>query len=184
MATLRYFALGGAAALLAACAGQPPAAPSAAKSPWPSWVLQPESPGVAAAECVEASGNLSLDRTQAATAARVTLARNLEVNIQASDELVAAKTGAQATQSFRSSAKVLTDKALTNSRVTRLEEVEVGKGRWLCAEVSLDAAGTRSLVKEAVAATHTTASAEVEEMLLQQFRRRSVTAQVVQKNVQ
>jgi hypothetical protein len=164
---------------LAACASKP------AASPWPAWVLQPDAAGGAtAAECVESSGNLSLDRTQAAAAARVTLARNLEVNIQGSDELVASKTGAQASQTFRSSAKLLTEKALTNSRVTRVEEVTVGKGRWLCAEVGLDSAGTRSFVKQAVETTGTTASAEVEEMLLAQFRRRSVQPQVVQKSVQ
>lgn len=164
-----------AATLLAGCA-------SKAASPWPSWVLQPEAAGgVAAAECVESSGNLSLDRSQAAAAARVTMARNLEVNIQASDELTSAKTGAKSTQSFTSLAKVLTEKALTNTRITRVEEVVVGKGTWLCAEVALDANGTRSLVKQAVDTTGTTASADVEEMLLQQFRRRSVQAQVVQK---
>jgi hypothetical protein len=163
-------------ALLAGCASKP-------VSPWPSWVLQPEAAGgVAAAECVESSGNLSLDRSQAAAAARVTMARNLEVNIQASDELTSTKTGAKSMQSFQSVAKVLTEKALTNTRVTRIEEVVVGKGTWLCAEVALDAGGTRSLVKQAVDSTGTTASADVEEMLLQQFRRRSVQAQVVQKS--
>lgn len=182
MATLRTLSLAVAASLLAACAAKPA---STAAGPWPAWVLQPEAAGgVAAAECVEASGNLSLDRTQAAAAARVTLARNLEVNIQASDELVASKTGAAASQTFRSSARLLSEKALTNTRVTRMEEVASGKGRWLCAEVTLDAAGTRSLVKDAVATTQTTASADVEEMLLQQFRRRSVASQAVQKNPQ
>lgn len=167
------------AALLAACASRP------AASAWPAWVLAPESAGgVAAAECVESSGNLSLDRSQAAAAARVTMARNLEVNIQASDELYAAKTGKQSTQTFKSSAKVLTDKALTNTRVTRVEEVTLGKGQWLCAEVALDSAGTRGLVKQAVETTGAAPSADVEEMLLQQFRRRSVQAQVVQKSAQ
>lgn len=175
---LRILACVGVAGVVAACASSPQPPRS---SSWPAWVLQPEaSGGVAAAECVEASGNLSLDRTQAASAARVTLARNLESNIQASDELLASKTsGAPASQTFRSSAKLLSQKALTNTRVTRLEEV----GKWLCAEVTLDAAGTRSLVKEAVATTNTTASADVEEMLLQQFRRRSVPSQA-QKTVQ
>lgn len=181
MSALRILSLGSVACLLAACGS----APSTPSSPWPAWVLQPDGAGgVAAAECVESSGNLSLDRTQAAAAARVTLARNLETNIQASDELVSSKTGAQSSQSFRSSAKLLSEKALTNTRVTRLEEISTAKGKWLCAEVTLDSAGTRSLVKEAVAATNTTASADVEEMLLQQFRRRSVPSQVSQKNVQ
>lgn len=180
MSTLRILSLGAAACLMAACASNKPAAAT-----WPAWVLQPDAAGgVAAAECVESSGNLSLDRTQAAAAARVTLARNLEVNIQSSDELLSSKTGAQSSQTFRSSAKLLSEKALTNTRVTRVEEVSAGKGKWLCAEVTLDAAGTRSLVKEAVAATHNTASADVEEMLLQQFRKRSVPSQVTQKNLQ
>lgn len=175
----RILAIGLFAGVLAACASKP------ASSPWPAWVLQPDAGGgVAAAECVESSGNLSLDRTQAAAAARVTLARNLEVNIQSSDELITSKTGAQSSQTFRSNAKLLSEKALTNTRVSRLEEVSAGKGKWLCAEVTLDSAGTRSLVKEAVAKTNTTASADVEEMLLQQFRRRSVPSQVSQKNVQ
>jgi len=173
------------AALLAACASKPSTTALPVSTTWPSWVVQPETAGgLAAAECVESSGNLSLDRSQAAAAARVTMARNLEVNIQASDELTTAKTGAQSTQSFKSSAKVLTEKALTNTRVTRLEEVATGKGAWLCAEVSLDSAGTRSLVKQAVETTGTAASPDVEEMLLQQFRRRSVQAQVVQKSAQ
>jgi len=168
------------AALLAACASGKPAS-----SAWPAWVVAPETAGgVAAAECVESSGNLSLDRSQAAAAARVTMARNLEVNILASDELYTSKTGAQSAQSFKSSAKVLTEKALTNTRVTRIEEVAAGKGQWLCAEVSLDSAGTRSLVKQAVETTGAAPSADVEEMLLQQFRRRSVQAQVVQKSAQ
>jgi hypothetical protein len=178
MVTLRPLAVGLAAAVLAACASKP-------SSPWPDWVLNPDSGGgVAAAECVESSGNLSLDRTQAAAAARVTLARNLETNIQASDELLSSKTGSQGSTTFRSSAKLLTEKALTNTRVTRVEEVAAGKGKWLCAEVALDAAGTRSLVKEAVTTAKAPASADVEEMLLQQFRRRSVPSQAVQKSVQ
>lgn len=179
MDTPRTLVIGALMGLLAACASKP------APSPWPAWVLQPDAGGgVAAAECVESSGNLSLDRTQAAAAARVTLARNLEANIQASDELISSKTGAQSSQAFRSNARLLSEKALTNTRVTRVEEVSAGKGKWLCAEVTLDSAGTRSLVKEAVASTQTTASAEVEEMLLQQFRRRSVPSQVSQKNLQ
>ncbi len=170
--------LGLAAALLAGC-GSPPV------SPWPAWVIKPEAAGgIAAAECVESSGNLSLDRSQAAAAARVTMARNLEVNIQASDELSTSKTGAKSAQSFTSSATVLTDKALTNTRVTRLEEVTVGKSKWLCAEVSIDSVGTRSLVKQAVETIGSAASPDVEEMLLQQFRRRSPPAQVVQKSSQ
>jgi hypothetical protein len=182
MDTPRILAMGLFAGLLAACASKPATSPG---SPWPAWVLQPDAGGgVAAAECVESSGNLSLDRTQAAAAARVTLARNLETNIQSSDELISSKTGAQSSQTFRSNAKLLSEKALTNTRVTRVEEVAAGKGTWLCAEVTLDAAGTRSLVKEAVAATQTTASANVEEMLLQQFRRRSVPSQVSQKTLQ
>jgi hypothetical protein len=182
MDTPRILAASVVAGLLAACASQPAPPPRPA---WPAWVLQPDAAGgVAAAECVASSGNLSLDRTQAAAAARVTLARNLEVNIQASDELLSAKTGAQSSQTFRSSAKLLSEKALTNTRVSRLEEISAGQGKWLCAEVTLDSAGTRSLVKEAVAATNTTASADVEEMLLQQFRRRSVPSQVSQKTPQ
>ncbi len=178
MVAARIVFAGAVAALAAACASQP-------ASPWPSWVLQPEAAGgVSAAECVEASGNLSLDRSQAATAARVTMARNLEVNIQASDELYTSKTGKQSSQSFKSSAKVLTEKALANTRVTRIEEVTAGKGKWLCAEVSLDASGTRSLVKQAVETAGAAPSADVEEMLLQQFRRRSVPAQVVRKSTQ
>jgi len=189
MNPVRIASLCAMAALLAACGSKPTAAPSSASSGWPSWVLQPEATGgVAAAECVEASGNLSLDRSQAASAARVTMARNLEVNIQASDELTASKTvqggKSQSTQSFKSSAKVLTEKALANTRVTRIEEVTVNKVPWLCAEVALDSAGTRSLVKQAVETTGTQATPDVEEMLLQQFRRRSVQAQVVQKSVQ
>ncbi|MBC7954545.1 MAG: hypothetical protein H7Y33_01575 [Cytophagales bacterium] len=167
------------AVLGAGCASKP-AAPS-----WPAWVLQPEAAGgVAAAECVEASGNLSLDRNQAASLARVTMARNLEVNIQASDELSTTKTGAKSTQSFKSVAKVLTEKALTNTRVTRLEEVAASGAKWLCAEVSLDSGSTRSLVKQAVETTGSAASPDVEEMLLQQFRRRAAPAQVAQKSGQ
>ena len=81
------------AALLAACASKPSTTALPVSTTWPSWVVQPETAGgLAAAECVESSGNLSLDRSQAAAAARVTMARNLEVNIQASDELTTAKT--------------------------------------------------------------------------------------------
>jgi hypothetical protein len=179
----RFLALPLAAAFLAGCASSAP--PAAAPARWPSWVLQPDpGGGISAAECVESSGNLSVDRTQAAAAARVTLARNLEVNIQASDELSAVKSGqdkqAQNSQSFRSSAKLLTEKALANTRVSRIEEVVVDKRNWLCTEVSLDAAGSRGLVQQAVATTGTAPSADVEEMLLQQFRKRSVPAQAVQ----
>ena len=69
-------------ALLAACTSNP-------LSPWPSWVPQSDvAGGVAAAEGTQASGNLSLDRTQAAAAARVTVARKLEVKIQSSDKFI------------------------------------------------------------------------------------------------
>ena len=39
-----------------------------------------------------------------------------------SDELLASRTGAQSSQTFRSNAKLLSEKALTNTRVSRLEE--------------------------------------------------------------
>jgi hypothetical protein len=54
----------------------------------------------------------------------------------------------------------------------------------LCAEVSLDSGSTRSLVKQAVESTGSAASPDVEEMLLQQFRRRAAPAQVAQKSGQ
>jgi len=175
------------AAVLMACASSAPQPGAGAR--WPAWVLQPDAAGgISAAECVESSGNLSVDRTHAAAAARVALARNLEVNIQSSDELSAVKSSqgalsqekSQNTQTFRSSSRLLTEKALANTRVTRLEEVMVDKRAWLCAEVGLDAAGSRGLVQQAVAATGTPSSADVEEMLLQQFRRRPVPSQAVQ----
>jgi hypothetical protein len=147
-------------------------------SSWPAWVLASDTPGaITAAECVRASGDMGLDRSHAAAAARVTMVRNLETNIQTADELITRKTvtteQASSAQTFASSAKLLSEKALSNTHVSRVQEVSQGAQKWLCAEVKLEAGDTRNLVKQALSVTNTPASSDVEDLLLEQFRRRA-----------
>lgn len=145
---------------------------------WPDWVLNPESEsGVTAAECVKASGNISLDRTQATAMARSSMARNLEVKVQAMDELYTKKAEAgeesRFGSSFTSTSKLLTEKTIQNSKVSKVEQVVNSSGNWLCAQVVLEERAATGYAREVIDRSGVKASAQTEELLLAQFRQKS-----------
>ena len=141
---------------------------------WPDWVMNPaQDSGPTAAECAPASGNISFDRSRAATLARASLAQTLEIKVQAMDEAytehVSREGGTQGTASFKATARTMVDKVLVNSRVIRTEEYRNPDGRWVCSMVAIGESEARAFAREVVRSSVATVSADTEDLLLTRF---------------
>ncbi|HKL77054.1 MAG TPA: hypothetical protein VJ985_01610, partial [Gammaproteobacteria bacterium] len=74
-----------AGALAAGCASS--GGDKKAQSQLPSWVMNPViEGGVAATECVKATGSMSLDKSEAIANARATLVKQINVKVEAMDK--------------------------------------------------------------------------------------------------
>jgi hypothetical protein len=172
---IRWSSLGCSLAILQGCASAPPV--------WPDWVANPDvNPGVSAAECAASSGNLSLDRAQAATLARASVARMLESKVQAMDEVYAQKTASSGSGSggvsrFTSVSKTLSERALSNTKLTKVEQVRNSAGDWVCVLLSLDEAASAGFAREVIGRSGVTTTAQTEALLLEQFRQKARAAQ-------
>jgi hypothetical protein len=147
---------------------------------FPDWVMNPEFPGgIAASECVAYSGAMSIDRQQAVAAARLALAQQIEVRVQAVDKLYVerisvGKEKPQVKTTFESASKQLTDRVLNNSRVVKVEIVNhLIKSDQLCVMVALAPQATQEYFRDIVKVVNADVPPELEKELLETFRVRS-----------
>lgn len=143
----------------------------------PDWVMVPEyAGGIAAAECVESSGSMSIDRQQAVATARVTLAQQIEVRVKSVDKLYTERTSggnssAQTKTIFQRASEQLTDRVLNNSRVVKAELVKsLFKSDHLCVLVALTPEATKEYFREMVKVANVDVPAKLEDELFDSFR--------------
>lgn len=167
--TKQFVLLAVASMIFAACA---------TKSDWPQWVLNPDDlGGLVESDCVQSSGNISLDRQHAATNARRNIAQRMKVGVTGLDESYAERQstaqGTSARTSFQSRAEALIDTTLSDTKVTRVEEITNSRGSWVCAQVSMQSTQVERFVAQVVSSDTESASQPTEEVLLQHFRSRA-----------
>ena len=109
---------------------------------WPEWALNPPSSGeLVAADCVAASGSMSVDRAQASARARLALAQQIEVKVEAMDQTWESRVregkADKLGSSFTSASKQMVNVTLQGARATRTELVNARGGDLLCVMVAL-----------------------------------------------
>jgi len=152
-----------------------------AASQVPAWVLNPPSElEMAAGDCVDYSGSIAIDRQQVAASARLALAQQIGVQIQAMDRLYSRRVSegkeAKLVSSFESSSQQSVDIALKGSKLVRVEIVDGARGKQVCALVALPQNEVNGVARSVIRAAGAMPSADTEEMLLEQFKNRAIAS--------
>lgn len=148
---------------------------------WPVWAMNPTfDGGIAAADCTQASGNLTLDRSMVVANARTTLAQEISVRVKAVDKVYASRLqqGDRRPESatlFLRASESITDQALQNSRVARFETIRRTFGpNLVCALVVMGPKETREYFTDLVRVAQAQVAPQVESELFDTFRGRRV----------
>lgn len=162
-----------AALLLAAALWSGPA--HAQPGGWPDWVLNPPTQGeLVGTDCVEASGNLSIDRQQVTAKARLVLAQQIEVRIEAMDETFASRASEGRVErlavTFKSASRQLVSTTLQGSRLVRFETVAQRDGGFVCGMVALERQRSEQLPGDVIRTAGAKMDDATEAVLLARFR--------------
>ncbi|MBK9133119.1 MAG: hypothetical protein IPM15_01835 [Betaproteobacteria bacterium] len=154
-----------------------------AASSWPGWVLEPPAAGeLAGTDCVDASGNLSIDRQQVTAKARLVLAQQIEVRIEAMDETFAQRAqegrAERLTVSFKSASRQLVNTTLQGSRLVRFETVAHKDGAFVCGMVALERRRAEALPGDVIRTAGAKVDDDTEALLLARFRQVAAARQV------
>ncbi|RZM77018.1 hypothetical protein C3B51_16675 [Pseudoalteromonas rubra] len=163
------------AGILTACSSTGEKTASESKINIPDWVLNPAvENGIAAADCVKFSGNISIDQKMAVANARLALAQQIETRIEGLDKTFANRTDANEETTvgatFSSVSKQLTKQTLNGSRVIKADVVEIGGKDYFCALTTLSPALTKSLFKDLVKESKKQINPQDEQFLYQEFK--------------
>ena len=146
---------------------------------WPEWVLDPQSvANLAGSDCVAVSGSMSIDRQQVLANARLALAQQISVKIQALDKTYSQRVSegkaVKLSSSFESSSQQPVDTALNGVKTRFMEQVKNSDGRFLCALVVLEDDSEKQLAKTVSRSVPgAPQDAQAEEILLAAFRERA-----------
>jgi len=162
-----------AGALAAGCASS--GGDKKAQSQLPSWVMNPViEGGVAATECVKATGSMSLDKSEAIANARATLVKQINVKVEAMDKTyqrkVKSQGGTTTGSTFESVSKQVAQQHLKGSRATKVQYVDINGERNLCAMVTLDPNTTKDIFDAIVKESSQKVSPQDEEQLYEEFK--------------
>ncbi|CAM4451468.1 hypothetical protein [Vibrio agarivorans] len=124
----------------------------------PAWVLNPASAnGLAASNCVEASGNFSLDRNHAVALSRNTLAQNLDVKVSVLEktyqQLNQSIDGTTTGSSFEQVAKQVTNTSIKKSEIEQIALVNIAGKDQVCALVVMPQIESEQLFNQAIPTT-------------------------------
>jgi hypothetical protein len=151
---------------------------------WPAWVLNPpaEAGELVGTDCVEASGNLSIDRQQVTAKARLVLAQQIEVRIEAMDETFAQRAqegrAERPSVSFKSASRQVVNTTLQGSRLVRFEVFTQRDGaRWVCGLVALDRPRAQQLPGDVIRSAGAKVDDGTEALLLARFREAATARQ-------
>ena len=141
---------------------------------WPAWVLNPPAGELAAGECVNASGSMGLDRQQASARARLALAQQIEVKIEAMDQTYESRVkdgkAEKLASSFVSASRQIVNLTLQGARITRTESVRARGGDLLCVMVSLEPKAADKLPGDVIRSAGLKPDDDTEGMLVARFK--------------
>lgn len=163
------------AGMLSACSSTKNESASGSSVNIPQWVLNPVvENGIAAADCIKYSGNISIDQKMAVANARLALSQQIETRIEGLDKTFANRTDANEEMTvgttFSSVSKQLTKQTLNGSRIVKADVVEIGGKDYFCALTTLSPELTKTLFKDLIKETKPKISAKDEQFLYQEFK--------------
>ncbi|WP_440055850.1 hypothetical protein ACSLBF_06795 [Pseudoalteromonas sp. T1lg65] len=161
--------------ILSACSSTQDDAASSPRVNIPEWVLNPTiEDGIAAADCVSYSGNISIDQKMAVANARLALAQQIETRIEGLDKTFSNRTDANDETTvggtFSSVSKQLTKQSLSGSRVLKADVVDISNKDYFCALVTLSPEQTKELFKDLVKESKRSIDPQDEKFLYQEFK--------------
>ncbi|KZN30819.1 LPP20 family lipoprotein [Pseudoalteromonas luteoviolacea] len=161
--------------ILAGCSSTKEQSASQSKVNIPDWVLNPTiENGIAAADCVKFSGNISIDQKSSVANARLALAQQIETRIEGLDKTFANRTDANdettVGSTFSSVSKQLTKQTLRGSRVNKADVVEIAGKDYYCSLVVLSPQLTQSLFKDVIKESKKDINPQDEKFLYQEFK--------------
>jgi hypothetical protein len=132
---------------------------------------------LAASECIPSSGSLSIDRQQVSANARIALAQQIGIKIEAMDKTYMSRVNEgkapKLSSSFESSSKQTVDTLLTGARLKRLEMVKNSEGHFVCGLIALEQDSDKRIVRDVIQAKSVQMDTDTEEILLAKFRERA-----------
>lgn len=160
--------------LLTACSSTTPMEDTAVGE-IPSWILNPQvEDGIAVAECVLFSGNMSIDKQQAMANARTSLAQRIETRVSAMDKVYRDKmevaSGVESGSTFSSVSKQITQQTLVGTSSLKVDIVTIAEKDNLCVLVAIGQQATKSIFDELVNEAGRPVNAEQNEVLYQEFK--------------
>ncbi|AGH82060.1 hypothetical protein PCNPT3_10610 [Psychromonas sp. CNPT3] len=159
--------------LLSACASDP--AQETSVGDIPSWILNPQvEEGIAVAECVLFSGNMSIDKQQVLAIARTSLAQRIETRVSAMDKIyrekIEVKTGVQSGSTFSSVSKLITEQVLVGTTPLKMDITKIAGKDNLCVLMAMGQESTKALFESLVTKADRPMSADQEDVLYQEFK--------------
>ncbi|MDR9829198.1 hypothetical protein RCJ22_26770 [Vibrio sp. FNV 38] len=121
----------------------------------PTWILNPASAnGLAASNCVEASGNFSIDRNHAISLSRNTLAQNLDIKVSVLEktyqQLNNSVDGTTSGSTFEQVSKQISNTSIKQSEVEQIALVNIAGKDQVCALVVMPQIQTEQLFNQAI----------------------------------
>jgi hypothetical protein len=164
----------GIATLLSACGSTQKSAESTSVN-IPDWVLNPVvEDGIAAADCVKFSGNMSIDQKMAAANSRLALAQQIETRVEGLDKTYASRVDANdeltTGTNFSSVSKQITKQKLNGSRIIKSGVVDIAGKNHFCVMMSMSPETTKDLFASIVQASKKTVNPQDEKFLYQEFK--------------
>lgn len=163
------------AGMLSACSSTSDNSASSSRVNVPDWVLNPVvENGIAAADCIKYSGNISIDQKMAVANARLALAQQIETRIEGLDKTFANRVDANdkttVGSTFSSVSKQLTKQTLRGSRVVKADIVDIAGKDYFCALTTLSPELTKTLFQDLVKETKLKIDPQDEQFLYQEFK--------------
>ncbi len=163
------------AGMLSACSSTSDSTASSSRVNVPDWVLNPVvENGIAAADCIKYSGNISIDQKMAVANARLALAQQIETRIEGLDKTFANRVDANdkttVGSTFSSVSKQLTKQTLRGSRVVKADIVDIAGKDYFCALTTLSPELTKTLFQDLVKETKQKIDPQDEQFLYQEFK--------------
>ena len=142
----------------------------------PGWVLQPEvEEGIAAAQCVQFSGNISLDQQEITAKGRAALAQQVNLRAQVMDQVFQDRieTDEKSTSGsvFQNVSRQVTDQLLIGSKLIRTDFGDINDAPYICGLVAISPSETERLFESIVSSEDApTTNVQDKDILYQEFK--------------
>jgi hypothetical protein len=163
-------------AVLSACSSNPEQGKSSgALNNLPTWAISPTSEaGLADSACVQFSGSINIDRSEAITLASEQLAAQLEKKVSFLAKSFQSKTkttdGLNVGSSFSQTGQQLVQNTLNGAKATQMGVYKVAEVEQLCVLVEMNEAKTKAFYNDMKQTSNATLDAKDDDVVYEEFR--------------